>query len=308
MKYKNLSLLKNFGTDAINRVSEHETKKQYSLKEFLRHIDSNNKKLKKIEALLHGTFRSNQAGTGFDFNEIREYKMGDDLRHISWSSTAKTGSLQTKEYFAEKEIRSYFLIDISNSMFCGNKLEPFIKTLAFLLNLSSSFSEKVGGVFYSEDIKYHFPAQESNFQANVIFQTCLNFYNSLNKKITDAPTITNISKAIEFAKRYFNRKGIIFILSDFLNLSNWEKPIYETAQNQNIYSFQIYDPLDFILPKAGYITIIDPETKELCTVNTDSKTIQETYKKATIEKQEKLNNFLKTVGANHMLIEMDDFK
>ena len=85
MKSKNSSLPKNF------------YKEHYSLKEFLRQIDLNHEKLKKINGLLHGNFQSAQYGVGYNFNEIREYKMGDDLRHISWSATAKTNTLQTKE-------------------------------------------------------------------------------------------------------------------------------------------------------------------------------------------------------------------
>ena len=85
---------------------------------------------------------------------------------------------------------------------------------------------------------------------------------------------------------------MIFIISDFINVSNWEKPIFETSQKQNIYLFQIYDPLDFALPQKGYITLIDPETKQRCTVNTDSKTIQKNYHDLMLEKQKRLGNFL----------------
>ena len=279
----------------------------FTLKEFLRQIDPNNSKLKKIEALLHGTFQSTGLGTGFDFNEIREYKIGDDLRHISWSATAKTSNLHTKEYFAEKEIRSYFLVDISNSMFCGNKLDPFVQLMAFLLNVSSTFSEKIGGIFFSNEIKCHFPTAQANSQANIIFQTLINIFNNLNEKITTVPSITSLSKALEFSKQYFHKKGMIFLISDFINISNWEKAIYQTVQKHNIYSFQIYDRLDFSLAKAGYITIIDPETNKRFFVNTDNKTVHESYMNLMQNKQEKLQSFLRKIGAKHFVIEKDDF-
>ena len=136
MKYKKWSLREN-----LNLSDE---KISYGLKDFIRQINLNKDKLKKIEAILQGAFQSSKSGSGFDFNEIREYKIGDDLRHISWTATARTGTLQTKEYYAEKEIYSYFLIDVSNSMFCGNKPEPFIKSFAYLLNMAAGFSEKIG--------------------------------------------------------------------------------------------------------------------------------------------------------------------
>ena len=281
---------------------------EYSLKDFLRQINSENPRLKKINALLCGSFRSSKMGIGFDFNEIREYKIGDDLRHISWSTTAKTGVLHTKEYYAEKEITVFFLIDISNSMFCGNKLEPFINLVAYLLNLCSSFSEKIGGLFFDSDIRGHFPVSIGKSQSNLMFQSLMHVYNSLSNKAVMSADYTNLAHALDLTKRYFLKKGLIFLISDFVNLTNWEKNIYEIAKNQNLYSFQIYDPLDFILPKSGYITLVDPETKKLCTVNTDSKILQEVYKTLVIQKQDKLNKYLKSIGVNHFVVDISDFK
>ena len=283
------------------------TKQHYTLKEFLRHIDPSKKKLKKIEALFAGYFKSLQAGTGFDFNEIRDYKMGDDLRHISWKATAKTGELHTKEYFAEKEIRAYFLVDVSPSMFCGNKIDPFINLLAFLLNKSQYFCEKIGGVYFSDDIQYLFPVANVHSQSNIMFNTFFDFYNKLKDKIPLKPIKTDLSKGINFAKQFFQKKGIVFIISDFINLINWEKSLFNLSQKQNIYSFQIFDPVDFKLAKRGYMTLIDPETKEKFIVNTDSDFILKTYEAFTKEKQNKLNNFLNTVGIKHLIIEKGDF-
>lgn len=280
-----------------------EFKNQYSLKDFIRQIDPHNAKLKKIEALLSGHFKSFTSGEGFDFNEIREYKIGDDLRHISWNTTAKTGNLHTKEYFSEKEIRTFFLLDISNSMFCGNKLEAFSKLFAFLLNLSCNFSEKIGGLFFSNEIKYYFPLNQSYSQANIMFQTFLNFIHNLNNDITTTSSSTNLNKALEFTKRCFCKKGLIYIISDFINLSQWEKVIYQTSRNQNIYLFQIYDPLDFYLPKAGYVTIIDPETNKRCVVNTDNKTIQQAYSNNMNKNQNDLKLFLQNIEVHHIVIE-----
>ncbi len=281
---------------------------EYSLKDFLRQINFENPKLKKIDALLCGSFRSSKTGIGFDFNEIREYKMGDDLRHISWSTTAKTGILHTKEYYAEKEVTTFFLIDISNSMFCGNKLEPFINLVAYLLNLSSSFSEKVGGLFFDSDIRGHFPLSMSKSQSNLMFQSLMHVYNNISTKITNSTNHTNLAQALELTKQYFQKKGLIFLISDFINLAGWEKNIYEMVKKQNLYSFQIYDPLDFILPKSGYLTLIDPETKKLCTVNTDNKALQETYRTLVKQKQDKLNKYLKSIGVSHFIVDINDLK
>ena len=149
--------------------------------------------------------------------------------------------------------------------------------------------------------------RHANTHANIMFSTLINFLNTFPEKITIAPSYTNLSKALEFTSKYFNKVGIIFIISDFIGLSNWEKNIYKVSQKHNIFSFQIYDPLDFTLVKAGYLSIIDPETNKRVIVNTDSKLVQEAYVNLMREKQEQLNIFLKKIGAKHFLIEKGDF-
>ena len=278
-----------------------------TLNEFLRQIDRNKSKLKKIESLLTGSFKSIKSGTGFDFNEIREYMPGDDLRHISWNVTAKKGELHTKEYFAEKEVRGYFLVDISNSMFCGSKLECFVNLFSILLSISCNICEKIGGVFFGNEIKYYFETREVNSQANIMFKTLLDFYDRLQEKADSSYGITKLLKIVSFTKQYFSKKGLVFLISDFINLEGYEKAIYELSQKQNIYSFQIYDPVDFNLPKTGYLTLVDPETKERFIVNTDSKKLIKTYNNLMEEKQNKIKSFLQSIGVRHITIEKNDF-
>ena len=301
MKFKNSLFAKSFSSTEASSINNH------SLKEFIRLLNLNSPKLKKIESLLSGKFSSIQTGSGYDFNEIREYKIGDDLRHISWNATAKTGTLHTKEYYAEKEVKTYFLIDISNSMLCGNKLSPLIQLFAFLLNISCGFSEKVGGLFFSDDIKYNFPMAQSSSQANIMFQSFLNIKENFKDKITNFPCTTNLSRALELTKKHFCKKGLIILISDFIGLTNWEKSIYNATVNQNIYSFQIYDPVDYELPKSGYVAVVDPETHSTCFVNTDSSSIRKAYNDKTNKRQEELEIFLKKLGVIHTKIEKNDF-
>ena len=195
-------------------------------------------------------------------------------------------------------------------MFCGNKPEPFIKLVAFLLNVASGFSEKIGGVFFSDEIKYIFPLTHTSSQINLMFENLLGLLDNLgveNQKKLTCEAVTNFSSALDFAKRSFLKKGFIFIISDFINVSNWEKLAFEASQKQNICLFQIFDPLDFALPKKGYISLIDPETKKRFTVNTDSKMLQENYHNLMLDKQKKLKAFLSNIGAYHLIIEKRDF-
>lgn len=297
---------KSFSQKNLTYINQ-EINSNSALANFIRQLNLNSPKFKKIESILHGAFQSTLYGSGFDFNEIREYKIGDDLRHISWKATARTGNLQTKEYLAEKEIRAYFLVDISNSMFCGNKIDPFIKLYAYLLTSMKRYCEKIGGIYFSDDIKYNFTQAETSSQGNIMFQTLFNYYRNLDKKSLSEPSYTNLTKAITFTKEFFKKRGFIFIISDFLNLQNWEKQIFNLSQHQNIFLFQIYDPLDFEISNVGYISMIDPETNKRIVVNTDNNKIIESYKRLMKEKQEKINALLKQVSAKHVTVSKDDF-
>ncbi len=302
MKYKSLLSQKN-----LSSVSK-SFSENYSLKDFIRQINLRSPKLKKIEALLHGRFESINKGDGFSFNEIREYKIGDDLRNISWSTTAKTGALHVKEYFSEKETKTYFIVDISNSMFCADKLTIFIQLFAFLLNTSISFSEKIGGLFFSKGVKYHFPLMQAVSQANIIFQTLLSHLDNKSNIINDEPALTDISGALDFSKRYFKKKGLIILISDFINLNKWEKQLYEMSQTYNIYSFQVYDTVDYSLPTAGYVSIIDPETQNRFIVNTDNKLIQTAYENEMRTRNERLKLFLNNLNIHHTIIGNEYFE
>lgn len=277
------------------------------LNNIIKNLDINKSKLKKIEALFSGQFQSFVNGIGFDFNEIREYKIGDDLRHISWSTTAKTGKLHTKEFNTEKEARVFFIVDISNSMFFGNKLEPFIKIFAYLLSSLQKYSEKMGGVFFANDIKYYFPHLEAYSQSNIMFQSLIKYYLDLEKNIFKKESSSNFSKAIDFTKQFIKKKGIVIVISDLLNIKDWEKSFFNLSKTHNVYLFQIYDSIDFEIQKMGYITLIDPETNEKFIVNTDSDSILENYKNSMKEKQEEVNHFFRLSEAKHILIEKYDF-
>lgn len=302
MKYKSSLSQKNLSS------ADKSFSKNYSLKDFIRQINLHNPKLKKIEALLHGRFESINKGDGFNFNEIREYKLGDDLRNISWTTTAKTGILHIKEYLSEKEIKTYFIADISNSMFCGNKLNIFIQLFAFLLNTSLVFSEKIGGLFFSRDVRYFFPLMHSANQANIIFQTLLNHIDNKLTSQSNQPELTNISGALDFSKRYFRKKGLIILISDFINLNKWEKTLYEMTQKYNIYSFQVYDKVDYFLPRSGYVSIIDPETQNRLIVNTDNELIQKAYENEMKTRNESLKLFLNNLNIHHAIIGNEYFE
>lgn len=296
MKYKKLFLQKSLS------LIKHDDKGHFTLKDFLREINLNPKKIQDIEGALSGAFKSKLTGSGFDFNEIREYRIGDDLRHISWNATAKTGILHTKEYFAEKELHSYFLVDISSSMLCGNKLETFIQTFAFLLNLTCNFSEKIGGIFFADDIKYNFPFSGAVTQANLMFDSLIKF----RQDYLTASCRTDYLKPVDFTKRYFLKKGFVFIISDLINAVLFKEKFFEISQKQNVYFFQIYDSLDFDLPSKGYVTFFDPETRKIFTVNTDNQSVKKKYNNYMKQQQDELCNFIKSVGGYHFLIERRD--
>lgn len=303
MKYKKLFLQKNLDLNNPAKTTV------YTLKDFLRGITLNPEKFKSIESALSGILKSKNSGTGFDFHEIREYIPGDDLRHISWTTTARTGNLHTKEYYPEKETYSYFLLDVSNSMLCGNKLKTLLNTFAFLLNLASVFSEKIGGIFFADEIKYSFPFSASSTQANLMFDTLIKSVDSSSNKNSETPYLngTDFSKPLDFVKRYFSRKGFLFIISDLLFSSSFEEKIFEATQKQNVYFFQIYDPIDFNLPPSGYVTFIDPENNQRFTVNTDNNLIRGNYNSYMLDNQKRIGSFMRTIGAHHLTIEKGDY-
>lgn len=221
------------------------------------------KKVKKIEIIasrlvdsfLTGGYRSIFKGQGIEFDEVREYTYGDDIRLVDWNVTSRMGAPFTKTYKEEREITLFLIIDLSASIFYGSgsisKRE--VESVIFaILGLSAILNnDRVGGIFFSDRIERWVPPAKGK-------KHVLRLINDLFS-ITPKGKGSDLSLALRTVCETQKRRGICIIISDYKTSGFWNE-FSILARKHDCIAVKIYDPADFWFPETGAIEIEDPET------------------------------------------------
>jgi uncharacterized protein (DUF58 family) len=282
---------------------------------FYKHIENDKqkipkklfKKIKKIEIrtkhlvteAMTGSYNSIFRGYGMEFQEVREYTPGDDYRIIDWNVTAKHSIPYVKQFREERQLNVMLLIDASGSLEYGSsdstKSEKLIETAAVLAFMALTNQDKIGAIFFTKEIeKIILPSKTKNSILRLIREIL--FIKPKNKG-------TNINIAIDYAINTMKRKGIIFILSDFISEINYKK-IYIASKKHDIIPVVFTDNFEEKAINIGLVDMIDNETGELVLVDTASKF----YKNSIKMRKNKKDNFfnsLKKLNIEPLIINTD---
>lgn len=218
---------------------------------------------KAINSQMKGDFHSIFKGSGLEFDEVRPYQYGDDIRTIDWNVSAKGHGLFVKTFREEKEQTVYFILDVSASEEIGSpgKTKADIaKEICGVLALSAvKESSHVGLICYS-DIKERFiKPSKGQLQAYQIISAITTLKPQSLK--------TNLSKAIAFALNTIKRRSVIILISDFID-DGYYKNLKSLARKHDLVIIQVSDKRETDLPKLGIIPVIDKETRKTLWINT----------------------------------------
>lgn len=238
------------------------------------------KKVRKIELksrdisnhLFSGDTLSMFKGRGMSFSEVREYQYSDDVRFIDWNVTARTGVPFVKIYEEERELTVMLVVDVSNSAFFGSKevlKSELITEISAVLAFSAVQSnDKVGLILFSDKIeKYIAPSKGRNQTLRIIRELVDHKPGSKN---------TDINGAIQFLNNVVKKKCICFLISDFQD-ENFEKAMRVAGRKNDLIAVHIEDPVEKILPNAGLIKAIDPESGVEQWIDTDDVEFRRAY-------------------------------
>ena len=238
-----------------------------------------------------GSYRSAFRGQGMEFEEVREYVPGDDIRSIDWKVTARTRTPHIKRYREERELTVVVAVDVSASTLCGtgNTLRESIiaKTAAVLTLIAQRNNDKVGLVTFSDRIeKYHPPRKARSAAWRILHEVMTpGEYNSK----------TNLAATCQFLSKVLNRHSIVFIISDFLD-DNYQDDLASLAAKHDLTAVRVRDAADLELPKVGIVSLIDPETGEETLIDTSSSKLRQLYKNESAGLLEESNKFLRQRG------------
>lgn len=230
------------------------------------------KKIKKIdvktsalaEDLFIGKYHSCFKGNGMEFSDIRKYELGDDIKRIDWKTSARQRKTYVKEYQEERELSMYLLIDISFSNSFTSKKDLITQLIATLVFSADKNNDRFGAIFFSDKIEKVIKLGKGKNHALSIIEEIL--------KIEPSSKGTNIIQVLNYFNKIQKRRGIVFLISDFLD-DDYEKVMRITSKKHDLISIRVLDEKLKLLPKGVVFNLKDSETDEIITVGNFKKDI-----------------------------------
>ncbi|GAB1481862.1 DUF58 domain-containing protein [Treponema sp.] len=205
--------------------------------------------------LLSGDFRSVFKGQGIEFDEVRRYERGDDVRSIDWNVSARFGAPFVKLYREERELTVFIVLDISASMASGggplSRREQATLAAALIALSAERAGERLGAILFDAELGKLFRPRKGRSHAMAIVEAAL----SVQTKALGSA----LGRALIGASRLLKRRSLVVVISDFL-CSDWEKDFAHLARHHDVAAIRISDPSDYQMPDAGLVLMKDPET------------------------------------------------
>lgn len=242
-----------------------------------------------------GAYHSSFKGRGMDFEEVREYAIGDDVRTIDWNVSAKMDRPFVKVFREEREMTLILLIDVSASGVFGSveqsKRERAAEIASVLAFSATQNNDKVGVLLYTDEVEHYIPPKKGRRHILRVIRDILFF--KPNGRGTSHKT------ALEYLNRVQRRKTVVFMISDFLDLAPgtllFDK-LALTNQHHDLISIALSDPRESALPEVGLITLEDAETGEMVEIDTSNKSTRKRYASLAQERQQNFSNQMRKKG------------
>ena len=240
-----------------------------------------------------GAYHSSFRGRGMNFEEVREYTVGDDVRTIDWNVSAKMDKPYVKVFREERELTLILMIDLSASGIFGSvdqsKHERAAEIASVLAFSATQNNDKVGLLLYTDEIEHYIPPKKGRSHVLRIIRDIL-FFKPKGRR-------TNHTVALDYINRIQHRKSILILLSDFLdNDEALFSKLALTNQRHDCIGIALKDPRENEIPNVGLITLEDAETGDTVEVDTASPRIRKNYQQQAILHRETLKTQMQQKG------------
>jgi uncharacterized protein (DUF58 family) len=250
---------------------------------------------KAVNDVLAGEYHSVFKGRGMEFDEVREYTPGDEIRTIDWNVTARMGHPFVKRYVEERELTVLFLVDLSASGTFGSvdklKNEVAAEVCALLAFSAIKNNDKVGLIVFTDGIELFIPPAKGVSHVLRLIREVLGFQPKGKR--------TDIALALDFLGRVTHKRAVVFLVSDFL-AERFDKPLGVVAKRHDLVAITLADPREAALPKVGLVELEDAETGESVVVDTSSESVRREYERLARQRRERLLGLFRSRGIDHV--------
>ncbi len=247
-----------------------------------------------VNNVMAGEYHSAFKGQGMEFNEVREYRFGDDLRTIDWNVTARTGEPHVKRYIEQRELTVFFAIDVSASSLFGSvrrRKRPLAAIVTAVLAFSAiRNNDRVGLMLFSDEVESYIPPKKGRRHGLRVVRELIN---------EPAHRGTDIVSALQTFNRLQRRKSIVFLLSDFQQ-PNIRKALAVTASRHDLIAISITDPRELSVPNVGLINLEDAESGEAMLVDTSSPRVRVALEGRLRERHNAIRRMMRSLKIDHI--------
>ena len=245
------------------------------------------------ENIFSGEYHTAFKGRGMAFSEVRQYQFGDDIRSIDWNVTARHNDSHVKIFEEERELSLIFLIDVSSSNDFGGKIktkkELSLELLGVLLFSALANNDQFGAVFITDEIeKFIAPSKGKKHALNILKEFLA--LKPLSKG-------TNLKVGLDFLRERVKKKSVVFVISDFIDDSNYLESMKWISKKHDAIAIQIKDELEEELPNLGIIQLSHSESGEKHWVDTSIPEVRRYISKQIDFRSRKLENELRRINA-----------
>ena len=224
-----------------------------------------------------GKYHSAFKGRGMAFSEVREYRVGDDVRDIDWNVTARSRQPHIKIYEEERELTMMLLIDVSGSRMFGTteklKKNTITEIAAVLAFSAAQNNDKVGCIFFSDRVEKFIPPKKGRAHVLMIIKELISFMPENNG--------TDISEGLRYLTNILKKRSTAFVLSDFMDTADgharFEDALKIASGKHDMVGIRVYDRREQQLPDVGILELKDAETGEKVWVDTASRAVRDAY-------------------------------
>lgn len=249
-----------------------------------------------------GEYHSIFRGRGMEFDEVRPYLPGDEVRTIDWNVTARTGQPYVKRYVEERELTVMLLVDASGSGDFGTegkfKRELAVEIASVLSFSATTNKDKVGLMIFTDKVELYIPPRKGRRHVLRLIRELLAF-----EPESDG---TDIQLALDSMNQILKRRSIIFLVSDFLDEpERYKKALFMANRKHDVIAVDLHDPLEADIANVGLIALEDAESGELVWVDTSDPIWRKKFASQTDQFRESRKRVLASAGVDHVNINTD---
>jgi uncharacterized protein (DUF58 family) len=251
-----------------------------------------------VNDLFAGQYHSAFKGLGIEFEEVREYLPGDDVRTIDWNVTARTGRPFVKRFREERELTVVLLVDVSASQDFGTRAQlksELVAELGATLAFSAiQNNDKVGMILFTDRIERFVPADKGTRHVLRVVRELL-YHQPAGRR-------TDVALALEYLDRVLTRRAVVFVISDF-QTADFSRALKRVRRRHDVIPVLIRDERESRLPPVRYVELYDPETGEQLLVDTTSRALRERFGRLAGRRRERLLTEFRRLGIDVVDVE-----